>query len=238
MGMADTTEPVTYELRDGIAAITLDDGKVNALSHPIIDSLHEHLTRAESEASAVLLAGRPGRFSGGFDLSVMRGGPEGVRDLVTAGAELILRVYEFPLPVVVACTGHAVAAGAILLMASDVRIGTEGEFKIGLNEVAIGMPVPQFAVELARDRLAKRAFVPAVSHARLYAPFDAVDAGYLDEVARADDVVAVARQRAEELAGSLNNVAFRLTRANARGVLARQLHDGLADDIGRFTVQG
>jgi enoyl-CoA hydratase len=236
--MADTTDSVTYELRDEIATITLDDGKANALSHAVIDTIHEQLTRAEGEAAAVVVGGRPGRFSGGFDLSVMKAGPEGVRNLVTAGAELILRVYEFPLPVVIACTGHAVAAGAILLMAADVRVGTEGEFKIGLNEVAIGMPVPQFAVELARDRLSKRAFVPAVSHAHLFGPFDAVDAGYLDEVARADDVAAVARERAAGLASSLNNIAFRLTRENARGQLARELRDGLAADIGRFTVQG
>lgn len=236
--MTDTTDPLTYVLDGDVATIVFDDGKANALSHAAIESLHEYLDRAEKEAAAVVVAGRPGRFSGGFDLSVMKGGPEGVRDLVAAGAELILRVYEFPIPVVMACTGHAVAAGAILLMAADVRVGTEGDFKIGLNEVAIGMPVPQFAVELARDRLAKKHFVAAVNHARLFGPFEAVDAGYLDEVARPDDVVTVARTRAGELAASLNNAAFRLTRQNVRGEQARQIHAGLADDIGRFTVNG
>jgi enoyl-CoA hydratase len=234
--MTDTDDPLTYTVDGDVATIAFDDGKANALSHAAIDSLHALLDRAEQDAAAVVVAGRPGRFSGGFDLSVMKGGPVGVRDLVTAGAELILRVYEFPIPVVIACTGHAVAAGAILLMAADVRVGTEGEFKIGLNEVAIGMPVPQFAVELARDRLAKQHFVAAVNHARLFAPFDAVDAGYLDEVARPDDVVAVAQARAAELAGSLNAIAFRLTRTNVRGAQATQIREGLADDIGRFTV--
>lgn len=236
--MTDTTDPLSYVVDDDVATIVLDDGKANALSHAVIDSIHGHLSQAENEAAAVVIAGRPGRFSGGFDLSVMKGGPEGVRDLVTAGAELILRVYEFPLPVVIACTGHAVAAGAILLMAADVRVGTEGDYKIGLNEVAIGMPVPRFAVELARDRLAKTHFVAAVNHARLFAPFDAVDAGYLDQVARPDDVVTVAQAQARELAASLNSVAFRLTRDNVRGAQAREIREGLADDIGRFTVSG
>jgi enoyl-CoA hydratase len=235
--MAETTDVLTYDLGGDVATITLDDGKANALSHAVIDAMHAHLDRAEKEAKAVLLVGRPGRFSAGFDLSVMRGGPEGVRDLVTAGAELILRIYEYPLPVVIACTGHAIAAGAILLMAADARVGTEGEFKIGLNEVAIGMPVPVFAIELARDRLSKRHFVPAVSHAQLFDPFEAVDAGYLDAVAHADDVVSVARSRAEHLAESLNGIAFQITRASARGELAARLRDGLAADIGRFTVQ-
>jgi hypothetical protein len=98
------------------------------------------------------------------------------------------------------------------------------------------MPVPQFAVELARDRLAKQHFVAAVNHARLFAPFDAVDAGYLDEVARPDDVVAVAQARAAERAGSLHANPFRVTRTNVRGAPATQSREGLADDIGRFTV--
>lgn len=231
------TEAFTYTVDGDVATISFDDGKANALSHAAIDAFHEHLDRAEKEAAAVVVVGRPGRFSAGFDLSVMRAGAEGVRNLVTAGAELILRIYEMPIPVVVACTGHAIAAGAIVLMAADVRIGTEGDFKIGLNEVAIGMPVPQFAVELARDRLAKRAFVSAVSHATLYDPFGAVDAGYLDEVARPDDVLEVAQRRAGDLASSLNPVAFQLTRGQVRGTLAASLRDGLAADVGRFTVQ-
>ncbi|MDZ7732808.1 MAG: crotonase/enoyl-CoA hydratase family protein [Acidimicrobiia bacterium] len=231
--MADA---LSYELSDRVATITIDDGKANALSHEVLDGIHQLLDRAEQEAGAVVLAGRPGRLSGGFDLAVMQGGAEGVRDLVTAGAKLILRLYDLPIPVVVACTGHAVAAGAIILLAADVRVGTEGEFKIGLNEVAIGMPVPRFAVELARHRLTPPQLVPAVNHAHLYAPLDAVDAGYLDEVARPDDVLEVARRHATHLVESCHGLAFRLTRQNLRGDLAARLRDGLDDDIGRFTV--
>jgi enoyl-CoA hydratase len=234
--MSDASDFLSYDVRDQVATITLDDGKANAFSFAVLETLHEKLDAAQGEASAVVIAGRPGRFSGGFDLSVMKGGPDGVRDLVTKGAELILRVYQFPIPVVVACTGHAIAAGAILLMAADTRIGVEGEFKIGINEVAIGMPVPKFAVELARDRLSKSHFVPSVNHARLYAPFEAVDAGYLDEVARPDDLLAVAQARAHHLATTVHPLAFHLTRTNARGRLADELLAGLGDDSGRFTV--
>src|SRR5690606_9787937 len=124
------TDTLTYGVDGDVATITFDDGKANALSHAVLDAFHQHLDRAEQEAKAVVIAGRPTRFSAGFDLSVMRGEAEGVRALVTAGAELILRIYELPIPAVIACTGHAIAAGAIMLMAADVRIGTEGEFKI------------------------------------------------------------------------------------------------------------
>src|SRR5438105_13642725 len=121
--------------RDGaVAVISIDDGKANALSPDVLSALSEAFDKAEADgASAVLLQGRPGRFSAGFDLSIMTSGVEPMRALVTQGAELLLRVFTYPVPVVAACTGHALAAGALLLLVSDVRVGAEGEFKIGLN---------------------------------------------------------------------------------------------------------
>ncbi len=130
---------VQYDLREGVARLSLDDGKANAISHAMLDAVNGALDRAEKEAGAVLIAGRPGRFSAGFDLSVMRSGGAAVGELVGGGARLALRLYEFPSPVVAACTGHALAMGAILLLASDTRLGARGDFKLGLNEVAIGM---------------------------------------------------------------------------------------------------
>src|SRR5579862_730602 len=147
---------VHYELCDGIAVITMDDGKANALSPAVIQALHTSLDRAEREAAAVLLTGRARRLSGGFDLSVMTSSVDAMRALVTAGADLLLRVYLFPRPVVVACNGHALAMGALLLLAADYRVGAAGDFKIGLNEVSIQMPLPLFGMELARARLSKR----------------------------------------------------------------------------------
>jgi len=135
-----------YELRDNVAVLRMDDGKVNALSHDMIDALRSAFDRAEAEAGAVLLTGREGRLSGGFDLSTMGGGPESASKLVLAGAELLLHMYEYARPVVVACNGHALAAGAILLLVSDLRIGACGNFKIGLNEVSIQMTLPVFGM--------------------------------------------------------------------------------------------
>src|SRR5579862_8984884 len=112
---------VHYELCDGIAVITMDDGKANALSPAVIQALHTSLDRAEREAAAVLLTGRARRLSGGFDLSVMTSSVDAMRALVTAGADLLLRVYLFPRPVVVACNGHALAMGALLLLAALPR---------------------------------------------------------------------------------------------------------------------
>jgi enoyl-CoA hydratase len=231
--MSDT---VQYERDGDVAVITIDDGKANALSHAAIDAVTDALARAESDAKAVVLAGRPGRFSAGFDLSVMKSGPDAVRGLVRAGAELTLRIYTFPQPVVIACTGHALAAGAILLMAADVRIGSAGDFKIGLNEVAIGMPVPVFATELARDRLSRRHLNSAVSLATIYDPDGARDAGYLDAVVAADNVLISASARAAELAAGVSPEAFVATRRNLRGHIAAHVRDTLDADLQAFFV--
>jgi enoyl-CoA hydratase len=233
--MTDTS--VTYELNDRVALITIDDGKANALSHDITSGIHEALEQARREAGAVVLAGRPGRFSAGFDLSVMTSSPEAARNLLKAGAEIAIEIHEFPMPVVVASTGHALAMGAILLMAADTRIGADGTYKIGLNEVAIGMPVPKFAVELARTSLSNAAFTSAVNHATVYYPAGAVTAGYLDQVVAADAVISTALAHAAELAERLDPNAFALTRANCRGASLELIRNGLNNDIASFVVK-
>jgi enoyl-CoA hydratase len=236
--MSDTATPVTYELDGDIAVITIDDGKANALTHAVIDQIHDALGRAEADdVGAVVIGGRPGRFSAGFDLKTMQAGPEEARDLLRDGAELGLRIYLFPVPVVLAVTGHALAMGAILLMLADWRVGTTGNFKIGLNEVAIGMPVPRFVTELATDRLSKRHLTAAVLHARLTDAEGAIDVGYLDEVTDLEDAVHRARAHAHMLAETLNRAAFKLTREHLRAESARRIEAGLVEDVKLFKLE-
>jgi len=229
------TRTPTYELRDRIALITMDDGKANAVSAQLIEGFHDCLTRAEREADAVLLAGRPGRFSGGFDLSVMTSGIEPMRKLVIGGAELLVRLYSFPRPVITACTGHALAMGALLLLASDRRVGARGDFKIGLNEVRIQMTLPMFGMELARDRISKRHFTQATSQARIYDPDGAVDAGYLDATVPADTLLATAETVARELAG-LPHPAFRETKRRERAETIDRIRRTLEADVAALTT--
>jgi enoyl-CoA hydratase len=184
-----------------------------------------------------VILGRPGKFSAGFDLTTMRAGVGEARDLLRVGAELALRIYTFPVPVVLGVTGHALAMGAIFLLAADTRIGAAGEFKIGLNEVAIGMPVPMFATELASDRLSRRHLTAAVNHARIYDPVGAIDAGYLDEVVSLEDVEQATIDHALLLAGTLTPGGFRQTRTNLRGEQAERVRAGLASDVAAFVVE-
>ncbi len=198
---------LNYDLKNGVAVLHMDDGKANALGHDMIAALSEALDRAEAEANAVVLMGREKRFCAGFDLSVMSSGPEAVGKLVSSGAHLMTRFYTYKLPIIAACTGHALAAGGLLLLASDYRVGTKGEFKIGLNEVSIGMTTPQFLIDFARDRVPTRLLAQAVVHAQLFSPDDATEAGFLDEAVTADTLEATALAVAERL-GALPQPAF------------------------------
>ncbi len=229
------SEAVSFEAADDVAIIRLDDGKANAISPAVLEALGKALDRAEQAGLAVLLVGRPGRFSAGFDLGVMReGGPEAGRALVAGGARLAVRLARFPAPVVIACTGHALAMGAVLLMAVDTRIGAAGSFKIGFNEVAIGMTTPIFLVELARERISKRHFLRAVAQAEIYAPEAAIDAGFLDRICDAAQVETDALAEAERLA-KLPRAAYVKTRALVRRAALERIEATLeADMAGAF----
>ena len=237
--MSDASSPAlpTYRLDDSIAVITMDDGKANVISTQVVQTLEAHLDQALADsARALVIVGRPGKFSAGFDLKVMTSGPEQARDLLGRGAELGLRLYEFPIPVVFGVTGHALAMGGILLACADVRVGAEGAFKIGLPEVRIGMPVPAFAVELCRDRVSPQWFTRSIQLAASLDPTQALEAGFLDEVVAPDQVAPRVAEVAAELAEALHAAPFRLTRHTVRGALAERLRDALADDLAGFEV--
>lgn len=228
--MTDAGALPTYELVDGIAVITLDDGKANVFSNAVLETLEGLVDRAEADrARALVLVGRPGRFSAGFDLGEMTSGVDQMRALVARGARWWLRIYGLGMPTVAACTGHALAGGAITLLSCDVRIGADGPAKIGLNEVAIGMPLPRFAVELARERLLKSHFVLGIL-GTTFDPAGAVAAGYLDRVVPAEQVVDEAMAEARRL-GELRTGAVARTKANARQAMIDAVAAGIDDDM-------
>lgn len=233
--MADS---VAYELRDRVAVISLDDGKANALSFDVLGAIGEGLDRADAEdAGAVLIAGRPGMFSGGFDLSVMRGGdPTATLRLVTTGAELVLRLYSSTRPIVMACTGHAVAAGAFLLMGAHQRLGAEGAFRIFLIETQNGMVLPDWAVELTKERLVGPHAQMAAIESRIYDPDTAVEAGFLDRVVPADSLLEAAMAEANRLA-SLPAAAFAGNSAKVRAAGIERLAAAVARDREAITAR-
>ena len=209
------SDAVTTTVEDGVAVVRLDDGKANALSMAVISGLHEALDKAASDASAVCIAGNGKALCAGFDLTVMRGGIDGMVGLVRSGGELLMRLYGHPQPTVAAVTGHALAAGALLVLACDTRVSGDAPAKIGLNEVAIGMTLPAFAVELARDRLSKRYLTRATVEAEIFSPDGALAAGYVDTIVAADQCERTSIDIARQL-GQLDAAAYAGTKQALR----------------------
>jgi enoyl-CoA hydratase len=229
---------ISYGLEGGIATIAMDDGKVNALSLGMLLEIGAALDRAAADRAVVVLTGREGVFSAGFDLPTLRAGGSGAAAMVLAGFELAERVLSFPRPVVIACTGHAVAMGVFLLLSGDYRLGAAGAYKLAANEVAIGLTMPHAAVEILRQRLAPAHFNRAVTLAEPFAPENAVEAGLLDRVVGADELAKAARAVAEA-AAALDPAAHAASKLRARAQSLGALRAGIdADRAGfRATLQ-
>ena len=187
---------VSYHFDGTVATITMDDGKVNALSPAMQAELNSALDRAVADKAIVVLSGRDGVFSAGFDLGVIRGGGDEAVSMVRGGFDLAHRLLSFPTPVVVACTGHAIAMGVFLLLSGDYRVGADGPYKLMANEVAIGMTLPRAAIEILRQRVAPAHFNRAAILAETYTPANAVEAGFLDQVVEPSRVLAVSGEMA------------------------------------------
>jgi enoyl-CoA hydratase len=214
---------VAYQFEDGIATLTLDNGKVNAISHEVISAFNQALDQAEQDRAVVIItSARPGLFSGGYDLKVMTSSPQAARDLVAAGSTLARRMLAHPYPIISACTGHAVAKGAFILLSSDYRVGTEGPFSIGLNEVQIGMTMHHVGIELARDRLRKAYFHRSVINGEMFNPQQALEAGFLDQVVPSEQLMPAALAMAEQLK-KINMTAHRNTKLKVRRELLETL---------------
>ena len=227
---------VSYQLKDSIATITLDDGKVNVLSPAMLGELDAALDRAMADRAVVLLAGRPGVFSAGFDLPVLNAGGATSVAMLRAGFALAERLLSFPTPVVIACTGHAVAMGVFILLSGDYRVGAAGPYNIAANEVAIGLTMPRAAVEILRQRLAPAHFNRAAMLAEPFSPDQAVEAGFLDRVVSAADLHDVARSAAAA-AAALDLDAHLATKLRARQSTLNALRVAIDADHAEFLAR-
>jgi enoyl-CoA hydratase len=213
----------SYELQDGIATIAMDDGKANALSSAMLGELASAFERAERDGAVIVLTGRERTFSGGFDL---RCEPTGWPQMVGAGARLAERMLAFPQPVLAACNGNAIAMAGFLLLAADVRIGAAGSFRIGLNEVAIGLAVPRFGIALAQHRLSAPYADRCLVTGALLDPEEARTAGFLDRVVAPQRLREEALAAARTLAG-VDRPAHAATKLRARAQALAGVRDGI-----------
>jgi len=223
------SELVTCQIENLVATITIQNGKVNAISHQVIDQLNLALDQAEQAQAIVVLTGQAGIFSAGYDLNVMNQSMAAAKALSEKGSILAIRMLSFPYPLIAACSGHAVAKGAFLLLAADYRIGVDGAFKIGLNEVAIGMPMHFGGVELALGRLAPVFFNRSVILSEMVSPQEAVTAGFLDKVV-CEAEFALTVQTIAQAMTTLDMKTHHQTKLKARAELLHVLDECIEKD--------
>jgi enoyl-CoA hydratase len=227
------TALVSYQLKDSIATIAMDDGKANAFSSAMQGELKAALDQALADKAIVVLTGRPGMFCAGFDLPTLMGGGTKAVDMLTGGFEIAEKLLTFPKPVIIACGGHALAMGVFLGMCGDYCIGADGAYKIGANEVAIGLTMPRAAIEICRARLAPAHFNRAMMTSEIYKPADAVAAGFLDRVVEPSEVLNEAQGTAARFA-KLNMNAHQGTKMLVRGPMLKALRIAIEADNASF----
>ena len=208
---------IAYAQQDGIAEIVLDDGKVNAMSPAFFDALNAALDRAEhDDSAALLLVGRPGYLSAGLNIKLLPTlPPDELRRTLVLFGRTLLRLWTLPLPTVAAVTGHAVAGGALLAFACDRRFMADGPFRVQMNETAIGLPLPSWAIVICQSVMPPRLHNEALLHARAYTPAEALAHGMLDGVVSPDALLAHARQAAAALTG-LDRPAYAASKQRLR----------------------
>ncbi len=220
---------VNYTTENNCAVVSINNGKVNAISQEVIDGLNNALDLAEAAQKVVVLTGGNGIFSAGYDLKTMTESPKSAKALVTNGSKLVHRMLSFKLPIIAACSGHAVAKGAFLLLGCDYRVGVEGDFKIGLNEVMIGMTMHNAGIVMAKARLAPVFLERSVINAEMYNPKDAIIAGFLDRVVPQEHLLPTAIKIAE-MFGKLNLRAHAETKLKVRKHYLADLKQAIALD--------
>ncbi len=217
---------ITATADDGIALLTLDDGKANALSTASIAALKDHVERAGATAGAIVITGRPKFLTAGMDLQELQRDAASRREIRVALVTLLVKLFTLERPLVVACTGHALGAGAALLAVADRRVGADGPYKIGFNEASVGAPMSEATLELARYRMPMPAFESVISGS-VFDPAGAVSAGLLDAVVDADALTATALAEAERLRG-IDPATFAAMKQRARQETADRMRVGLA----------
>jgi enoyl-CoA hydratase len=211
-------EKIQYELQDGVALIRMDDGKANAMDFVFFDEMNKRLDRLEDDsAKTVVITGRPGFFSGGLDLKLIaKLSPAELNGLAEVFARTLLRVFSLPMPTIAGVSGHAVAGGAMLSFSCDLRFAVDGPYRIQMNEVMIGIPVPSWMFLIGRSAIPTQWFVETFLHAKAYSPVEAVERGLFQGLMKKEeDVVAYTKGETESLK-VLNMQAYRTSKNRLR----------------------
>ena len=225
------TDQIATLTSDGdVSIITLNDGKANVFSPEMSKAVSSLLDQVPEDKGSLVITGRPGIFSAGFDLKIISSGDsDAVASMVKAGFTLLARIYNFPRPVVAACSGHGVALGAFLLCCADYRIGAKGQFIVQANETRNNMSIPTPILEISKSRIAKTHWYRAILNAEAYPVENAIEPGYLDEVTDAENLMNRAMEVANDLA-TLGHPHYKITKDLDQKETLKRIHDAIGEN--------
>ena len=210
-----------------ISVIKLDDGKANAFSYEMLIQINNLLEKVSRDSGALVITGREGLFSGGFDLKTFATGDmEKVSKMVQLGYRLLLELFSFERPVIAAVSGHSIALGLFIACSADYRIAIDGEYVCQANEVRNNMDIPTPIMEILKVRVNKNYFYPAVLHSDPFSVQDSIAVGYIDEVVAEQDFMNRVIEKATELA-SLPHPFYANTKKSAQEDIRQKISDGI-----------
>ncbi len=217
----------TLIIENDISIITLDDGKANVFSPKMIQDVNDCLDQVPTQNGALIITGRDGMFSAGFDLKIISAGEmSAITEMTTNGFKLLSRIFSFPRPVLGACSGHGIALGTFLLCCCDYRIGVKGEFMIGANEMRTNMVIPTPILELIKFRVSNGHKYRAILGAEMYSIEDGIEAGLIDEVVEPENLMEASMHKIKDLA-SMGHPSYTLTKE----LLIQELHQKINNAI-------
>ena len=217
----------TLIIENNISIITLDDGKANVFSPKMIQDVNDCLDQVPTQKGALIITGRDGMFSAGFDLKIISAGEmSAITEMTTNGFKLLSRIFSFPRPVLGACSGHGIALGTFLLCCCDYRIGVKGEFMIGANEMRTNMVIPTPILELIKFRVSNGHKYRAILGAEMYSIEDGIEAGLIDEVVEPENLMEASMHKIKDLA-SMGHPSYTLTKE----LLIQELHQKINNAI-------
>ena len=222
-----TDQIATLTTEGDVSIITLNDGKANVFSPEMSNTVSNLLDQVPGDKGSLVITGRSGIFSAGFDLKIISSGDsDAVASMIKAGFTLLARIYNFPRPVIAACSGHGVALGAFLLCCADYRIGAKGQFIVQANETRNNMSIPAPILEISKSRIAKTHWYRAILNAEAYPVENAIEPGYLDEVTDAENLMNRAMEVANDLA-TLGHPHYKITKDLDQKETLKRIHDAI-----------
>ena len=225
-----TDQIATLTTEGDVSIITLNDGKANVFSPEMSNTVSNLLDQVPGDKGSLVITGRSGIFSAGFDLKIISSGDsDAVASMIKAGFTLLARIYNFPRPVIAACSGHGVALGAFLLCCADYRIGAKGQFIVQANETRNNMSIPAPILEISKSRIAKTHWYRAILNAEAYPVENAIEPGYLDEVTDAENLMKRAMEVANDLA-TLGHPHYKITKDLDQKETLKRIRDAIGEN--------